>query len=74
MKAIELETIIKNKMGDDFPKDLVFKNGRGQISFYIKSNPVGESIFNTQWGVSKEDIELIIMRIRQLYVKWKPYE
>ena len=70
--ASKLELIIKEKMGDEYPEDLVFENGRGQISFYLKSNPVGESMFNMQWGVSKEDIELIIMRIRQLHINFKP--
>ena len=62
---------VKNKLGEDFPNDLIFESKKGNISFYKKKEPFRNCILDFK-NINKNEYTFYIneceRRIRMLYI------
>ena len=64
-KVKNISEVIKEKIGVDQTKDIVFNLSGGTLTFYHINRPDAYSIFNSEKGlVSEEYLENIIFRIK----------
>lgn len=64
-KVKNISEIVKDKIGIEQTKDIVFKLKGSSLTFYHINNPDAYSIFNAEQGlVSEEYLQNIIFRIK----------
>jgi len=63
----DLENALKTKMGEDYPKGMIFLKKKGKIHFYNKDIDRGESIFEGSERQAILELDAFVLRINQLY-------